>query len=149
MADTKISALSAGTALAGTEVVPAVQGGSTVKSTIDDISLRAAQYGCPQNSKSADYTLVLADAGKHILHPAADTNNRTFTIPANGSVAYPVGTAVTFVNEVNTVTIAITTDTMVLASAGTTGSRTLAANGIATALKITSTKWIISGTGLT
>jgi hypothetical protein len=33
----KISALTAGTALAGTEVVPAVQGGATVKSTIDDI----------------------------------------------------------------------------------------------------------------
>ena len=46
-------------------------------------------------------------------------------------------------------TIAITTDTMRLAGAGTTGSRTLAANGIATALKLTSTEWIISGTGLT
>lgn len=102
----------------------------------------------PQNSKSADYTLVLGDAFKHILHPAADTNDRTFTIPANASVAFPVGTAVTFVNEVNTVTIAITSDTLVLAGAGTTGSRTLAANGMATAIKITSTKWMISGTGL-
>jgi hypothetical protein len=102
-----------------------------------------------QNSQSADYTLVLADSGKHILHPAADTNNRTFTIPANASVAYPVGTCVTFVNEVNTVTIAITSDTLTLAGAGSTGSRTLAANGIATAIKITSTKWMISGTGLT
>lgn len=64
-------------------------------------------------------------------------------------MAYPVGTAISFVNEVNTVTIAITTDTMTLAGAGTTGSRTLAASGIATALKITSTKWIIGGTGLT
>lgn len=149
MANTKISALSSASALDGTETAPVVQSGSTVKATIDQIAVRAAAYGAAQNSKSADYTLVLADAGKHILHPAADTNNRTFTIPANGSVAYPVGTAVTFVNETNTVTIAITTDTMTLASAGTTGSRTLAASGIATALKITSTKWIISGTGLT
>jgi hypothetical protein len=46
-------------------------------------------------------------------------------------------------------TIAITTDTMRLAGAGTTGSRTLAANGIATCLKLTATEWIISGTGLT
>lgn len=103
----------------------------------------------PQNSKSAAYTLVLTDAQKHILHPTADNNARTFTIPANSSVAYPIGTAVTFVNQINTVTIAITTDTMVLAGAGTTGSRTLAANGIATALKIASTTWMISGTGLT
>ena len=66
-------------------------------------------------------------------------------------MAYPVGTASTFVdpNAAGVVTIAITTDTMRLAGAGTTGSRTLAANGVATALKITSTEWIISGTGLT
>lgn len=101
-----------------------------------------------QNSQSANYTLVLADATKHILHPTADNNARTFTIPANGSVAYPIGTAITFVNKINTVTIAITTDTLTLAGSGTTGSRTLAANGMATALKITSTEWMISGVGL-
>ena len=105
----------------------------------------------PQNSKSAAYTLVLADAGKHILHPSADTTARIFTIPANASVAFPIGTAVTFVNQASggVITIAITTDTMRLAGAGTTGSRTLAANGIATAVKLTSTEWIISGVGLT
>jgi hypothetical protein len=105
----------------------------------------------PQNSQSAAYTAVLADSGKHILHPSADTTARTFTIPANGTVAYPIGTALTFINQngAGTVTIAITSDTMRLAGAGTTGSRTLAANGVATAIKITSTEWIISGTGLT
>ena len=105
----------------------------------------------PQNSQSTDYTLVASDAGKQILHPSADTTARTFTIPANGSVPFAVGTAVTFINQdsAGVVTIAITTDTMRLAGAGTTGSRTLAANGIATAVKVTSTEWIISGTGLT
>jgi hypothetical protein len=103
----------------------------------------------PQNSQSAAYTLVLADAQKHILHPVVDDNARTFTIPANASVAYPVGTAITFVNRINTVTIAITTDTLILAGTGTTGSRTLAAFGMATALKVGSTTWMISGTGLT
>lgn len=105
----------------------------------------------PQNAKSASYTLVLADSGKHILHPSADTTARTFTIPANASVAFEIGTAITFVNQASAgvITISITTDTMRLAGAGTTGSRTLAANGMATALKITATEWIISGTGLT
>ena len=107
--------------------------------------------GVLQNSQSAAYTLVLSDAQKHILHPSADTTARTFTIPANASVAFPIGTALTFVNQASAgvVTIAITTDTMRLAGSGATGSRTLAANGIATALKITATEWIISGTGLT
>jgi len=102
-----------------------------------------------QNSRSGAYTIVLADGGYHILHPSSDNNARTFTIPANSSVAFPVGTAITFVNEINTLTIAITSDTLTLYPAGTTGSRTLAANGIATALKISSTKWVITGVGLT
>lgn len=103
----------------------------------------------PQNSQSAAYTTVLADSGKHILHPTADNNARTFTIDSNANVPYPIGTAITFVNQINTLTIAITADTLVLAGAGTTGSRSLAANGVATALKIASTTWLISGTGLT
>jgi len=104
----------------------------------------------PQNSKSAAYTTVLADSGKHIYHPSADTTARTRTIDSNANVSYPIGTAITFVNDTSAwvITIAITSDTLVLAWAGTTGSRTLAANWIATAIKITSTRWIISGTGL-
>lgn len=106
--------------------------------------------GIPQNSQSTAYTTVLADAGKHILHPTADNNARTFTIDSNANVAYPIGTAITFINQINTVTIAITTDTMTLLPAGTTGSRTLAANNQATAVKVAATAWVITGTsGLT
>lgn len=105
----------------------------------------------PQNSKSAAYTTVLADGGKHIYHPGADTTARTWTIDSNANVAYPIGTSITFINDTSggVITIAITSDTMILAGAGTTGSRTLAANGVATAIKMTSTRWIINGTGLT
>ncbi len=121
------------TALAGDTIIPS--GGNT--------SLNVGYLNIPQNPQSAAYTCVLADAGKHILHPAADTTARTFTIPANASVPYPIGTAITFVNQSGTsgvVTIAITSDTMRLAGAGTTGSRTLARNGVATAVKITATE---------
>lgn len=106
----------------------------------------------PQNIQSTSYTCALDDAGKHIFHPAADTTARTYTIPSNAAVPYPIGTALTFINQNGTggiVTIAITADTMRLAGAGTTGSRTLARNGVATAIKITATEWIISGSGLT
>jgi hypothetical protein len=122
--------------------------------TFPPASAEVGYLNIPQNSQSTAYSLVLADAGKHILHPSADTTARIWTIPANsggGSVAFPIGTAITFINQNagGVITISITTDTMRLAGAGTTGSRTLAANGIATAIKITSTEWIISGTGLT
>jgi hypothetical protein len=103
----------------------------------------------PQNSQSAAYTLVLADAGKHLYHPSADTTARTWTIPANGSVAFPIGTTIDFLNDTSggVITIAITTDTLVLAGAGTTGSRTLAASGWARAVKMTSTRWMITDMG--
>ena len=104
----------------------------------------------PQISKSVDYTLVLADAGKHIFHPSGDASIRTYTIPANASVAYPIGTAVVFVNMTSqVVSIAITSDTMYLAKDGTTGTRSLAQYGSATALKMTTTTWLISGSALT
>jgi hypothetical protein len=103
----------------------------------------------PVNSQDEAYETVLADSGKTILHPVADDNARTFTIPANSSVAYPVGTVISFVNLQNTVTIAITTDTMYLANDGDTGDRTLAEYGTASAMKVASTTWIISGNGLT
>ena len=104
----------------------------------------------PENSQSANYTLVAQDAGKFIYHPASDANARTYTIPANASVAFSVGTVVSFVNlSANALTIAITSDTMYLAGPGTTGSRTLAQYGCCTALKTDATTWIISGTGLT
>lgn len=151
------------TATSGTDYAPATSGSSILKgngaggfsnaTAGTDYQAADAQLfsNIPQNSQSAAYTLVAADAQKHIYHPSADTTARTWTIPANASVAYPIGTALTFINDTSggTITISITTDTLVLAGSGSTGSRTLAANGIATAVKITSTRWIISGTGLT
>ena len=104
----------------------------------------------PVNSQSTGYTTVLADSGKVIFHPSGDANARTFKIDSNANVAYPLGTAITFINMTSqVVTIAIETDTMYLSSAGTTGSRSLAQYGSATAIKMTSTTWLISGSGLT
>lgn len=111
----------------------------------EEISFR----GVPQNSQSGNYTLVIGDAGKQILHPSGAGSGDTITIPANASVAFAIGTTITFVNlDSNAVSIAITTDTMTLAGTTSTGTRTLAQNGMATALKVTSTAWLISGSGL-
>ena len=104
----------------------------------------------PQNSQNTNYTLVRDDSGKHIFHPATDTNPRTYTIPSNSNVAYPIGTAISFINmSANTVSIAIAVDTMYLSPSGNTSVRSLTTWGTATAVKITSNSWIISGSGLT
>ena len=107
----------------------------------------------PQNAQAGSYTLVLADSGKHIYHALGD-GAATYTIPAASSVAFPLGTAVTFINlSATSISIAITTDTMYLSSAGTTGTRTLAQYGSATAVKVSGVSsagiWVISGSALT
>jgi len=103
--------------------------------------------GMPQNTNPGTYTITAADNGKHLYYT---TTAQTVTIPANGTLALPIGFSFVIVNAAAVSTsIAITTDTLLLAGVGTTGTRTLAAYGMATALKITSTSWIISGNGLT
>lgn len=100
--------------------------------------------GIPQNSQTASYTLALTDAGKHISITTGGV-----VIPANGSVAFPTGTAVVvFNNSSSPQNISITTDTLRFAGTTNTGTRALAAYGVATLIKVASTTWVISGTGV-
>ena len=109
--------------------------------TSSDLADAVGYKGLPQNSRTTGYTLALSDMGKHI---SITTGN--ITIPANGSVAFPVGSAVTIYNNSgSTQTISITTDTLRQAGTTNTGTRTLAAYGVATVLKVASTTWVISG----
>lgn len=62
MADLKISQLSSATALAGTETVPVVQGGSTKKATIDQILAPASGKGIDFAAAGGD-TLTIYDEG--------------------------------------------------------------------------------------
>lgn len=99
----------------------------------------------PQNLQTVNYTTVLSDRGKSMV----SHNGITWTIAANASVAYPLGTVLTFVNRSGvSQSIAINTDVLALAGVGTTGTRTLASNGIATALQTDTGVWLISGAGL-
>jgi hypothetical protein len=117
---------------------------ATTASTVKSVGY----LGLPQSATATTATLAIGDAGKHIY---VTTASQTITIPANASVAYPIGTTLTFIAgpSATTVTIAITTDTLRLAGGTSTGSRTLAANGMATAVKVAATTWYINGTGLT
>lgn len=108
----------------------------------------AGYMGMPQTAPAAamPYTLLASDAGKHIYV----TTTGTVTIPANGTTAFPIGTTIVIASANGvTTTVSITTDTLRLANSASTGSRTIASNGMATLLKLTSTLWIISGNGVT
>jgi len=145
--DTEIGYLNGVTSAIQTQIDAKASASSITDATTTTAARGAGYMGVPQSSAATtgSYTIVAADAGEHIY----STATRTVTIPANASVAFPVGTAITFIAATGaTVTIAITSDTLLLAGAGTTGSRTLSPFGMATAIKITSTSWIISGNGL-
>jgi hypothetical protein len=138
------------TTVAATTYAPLASPTFTGTASAKDELLNTYNLGwrdCPQNSKSVSYQLVLADRGKQVLMSGTSL---TLTVPANGSVAFPVGTTIMVVNtDATSLTIAITTDTMTLANSTTTGSRTLARNGMATLTKIGATNWLIAGSGLT
>jgi hypothetical protein len=122
--------------------------GPAATATTASTAASVGYMGLPQSATTTTATLAIGDAGKHIY---VNTASQTMTIPANSAVPYPIGTAITFVAgpSAGTVTIAITTDIMYLVGTGTTGSRTLAAYGTATAMKVSATAWYINGTGLT
>ena len=106
--------------------------------------------GAPLNTQNSNYTLVLSDAGK-IIRKTTGGAGETYTIPANASVAFPVGTIIELQNDGGgDLSIAITTDTLEQWQTGNTGTRTLADNNKAVIEKVATTAWKISGTpGLT
>lgn len=103
--------------------------------------------GIPQNAKSTGYTLALSDAGKHVYYTGGAAS---LVVPTNASVAFPIGSAVTIINNGSgALTISTTSITMLQAGTTNTGDRTLAAKGMATVIKVGTDTWFISGSGLT
>lgn len=62
MADTKISAMTAASALTGAEIVPLVQGGVNVRSTIDDINAVITNHGAFYSVLDQNYVANTANA---------------------------------------------------------------------------------------
>ena len=92
------------------------------------------------NRTGASYTAVLSDGGKVIT--MSNGSGNTFTIPANSSVGYEVGTTLTIVQlGAGQTTIAINTDTL----NSNNGTKISGQYGTATALKVTSTSWVLMG----
>ena len=124
----------------GTGTITAVAATATTASTAASVGY----IGTPINTQASTYTLVIGDAGKTIY---AGGN---LTIPANASVAFPIGTTINVIASAG-ITIAITSDTLQWGgqATSTTGTRTVATYGMATLVKVTNTIWYISGVGVT
>ena len=141
-AHTALVSMSAGATLSGTVDYRLTATPTTINS--DSIGYR----GAPLNTQDADYTLVLVDSGKTVLHTSASTH--TWTIPPNSSVAYPSGTVIVVANiGSGAVTVARGSGVSLrIGGSATNGDKTLAQHGIASLLKLDTNSWYISGTGV-
>lgn len=121
--------------------------GTLSNCTVDGTNL-VGYRNAPQTSGGASaYTLVLGDAGKHVIFTGGTT--ATLTVPTNASVAFPIGTTILVVNDNSgNLTISGAGVTFQLA-AGATGNRTVATKGLATCLKTGTNTWYVSGAGVT
>jgi hypothetical protein len=96
----------------------------------------------PQNPQTAAYTLVLADAGKHISITTGGV-----TVPAD---VFAIGDSITiYNNSASAQTITTSAVTCYLVGTATTGARTLAQRGLATLICVATNVFVITGGGLT
>ena len=89
--------------------------------------------GAAVTTKTDNYTATLADANTCLNFGTASA--KTFTIPANSSVAFPVGTVFLIAKSTNALYLAVTTDAHL-------GSTTVAATTGALIVKVAETTWL-------
>lgn len=130
-----------------TLTAPTINGG-TIGVVASPAANNPGYLGLPQVEITSSRTLAMTDIAKEI-YISGTTAAQTVTIPANGSVAFPIGSVIVISNDSNqNWAIAITTDTLAWSPTLATGARTLAPGGSVTLSKKTSTRWWISGSGL-
>jgi hypothetical protein len=102
-----------------------------------------------QEAISTNYTTVLGDANRSKVHPASDTTARAWVL---GNVAYRMGAAITFINEVGAGAITLTAagGSFLMLGSGTRATITIAAGGGCTVIRIPGTnRWSVGGSGIT
>lgn len=125
----------------------AITGGAITGTTFNSGSIgqttpvNANGYGTINAQTGTTYTFALTDNGSTVT--ANNAASQTFTIPANASVAFPIGATINLISlGAGIVTIAITSDTLV--SKG--GDVTLTGQySVANITKVATTTWVLAG----
>ena len=133
--------VNASAAIAGTKIAPDF-GAQNVATTGTVSDGKGDLRNIPQNSQTAAYTLVAADAGKHISITTGGV-----TVPSG---VFAVGEAVTIFNNSSSSQTLTQGSGVTLRQGGTTntGNRTLAGYGLATLLCVASNTFVITGAGV-
>jgi hypothetical protein len=148
--DTKLATISTAGKVSGSAITSGTISGTTVINTSGAITTSADitdsignVRDIIQNPRTAAYTLVISDAGKHISITTGGV-----TVPSG---IFSAGKAINIFNNsaANQTITQGASVTMYLAGTATTGNRTLAQRGICTILCVASNVFVISGAGLT
>lgn len=124
-----------------------ITGGAITGTTFDSGSIglttpvNANAYGTVNVQTGTTYAPVLTDNGKTIT--MNNMSAQTITIPANASVAFPVGTSINLMSlGSGIVTIAITSDTLISKGSEVTLTGQYSVGNIT---KVATTTWLLSG----
>jgi hypothetical protein len=134
-----------------------ISGGNIVLSnfaSINEGNIRGFSIGyrdVPQISWTGTPTLALTDAGKHYYNSAGGV---TLTVPDDSSVNFPVGAAVTLINQSasNSTIVPSSGVSIYLAGNSTitvTANRTMTSNAFGTIVKVSANTWFLSGANIT
>jgi hypothetical protein len=144
------NALSIGTVTSGTAASAAITG-SAPSQTLSLVLPKGDRgdtgatgtFGTPQdiNAVTASYTLVLGDAGK--LVTVSSSSSATVTVPANASVAFPVGTHID-IARLGVGAVTVDGDAGVTVNS-TPGRRLRAAYSTGTLIKLGTNTWLLVG----
>lgn len=123
---------------------------ATVMTEQNDGTVKTGGYrGVPSVALTSNYTPAFTDMGGQLYH--TDGVVYTLTVPSDTTLATTVGSTFLVINGSGAANVSIVQDTgvtLVWGGAATTGTRTLAATGMATLLKVAANTWFISGVGL-
>jgi hypothetical protein len=122
--------------------------GRDTTDTLTNKTLTAPIINTGYSAKTASYTTVLGDNG--YLLSMNNASATTFSIPTNASVAYPVGAQISFawITGAGQPTIqAVTSGTTTILSTGATSTapKLRVVNSVATAVKIATDIWLVTG----
>ena len=133
--------VNASAAIAGTKISPDF-GAQNVATTGTVSDGKGDLRNIPQNAQTAAYTLVAADAGKHISITTGGV-----TIPSG---VFSVAEAITIFNNSSSSQTLTQGSGVTLRQGGTTntGNRTLAGYGLATLLCVATNTFVITGAGV-
>lgn len=106
------------------------------------------QRSLPRNLQSGTYTLAATDAAGYVYSQNAGA--QVINVPLNATTAIARDSVILIVNN-GSAAISLTPAggvTLKLAGSTGTGTRTIAANGMCTALKVDTDVWFVSGPGV-